>query len=195
MKKLLVTTLVLGSMAASTAFAAGGPDLSGLSITGTVEASAGGVSATDGTNDTAKSNALGLQARYDWNLAPTFALGLGASYSSSVHKAGTYAGSGAAATLNNRFSIDVIPSIALAPDLQLYGKVSSVYGQAASDDGVNTANAQGVGYGIGIRKMMDQNLYLQIGYDLNKFRDVTFGSGTTASFQENVFSVGVGYKF
>lgn len=194
MKKLLMATLVLGSFAAGSAFAATPTDLSGASISATGEFSSGGVSATDGTSDTGKTNALGLQARYDWALSPKFAIGLGGSYSSGSHQNGTYA-SGNGASVNNRYSLDIIPTLALPNDFQLYGKLSSIYGSAASNDGVNTSNVQGMGYGLGARKMLDKNMYLQVGYDLNRFNDVTFSNGTTASLQENVVSFGLGYKF
>ena len=194
MKKLLMATLVLGSLAAGSAFAATPTDLSGASVSATGEFSSGGVSATDGASGTGKTSALGLQARYDWALSPNFAIGLGGSYSSGNHQNGTYVG-GNAASVNNRYSLDIIPTVALANDFQLYGKLSSIYGSAASNDGVNTSNVQGVGYGLGARKMLDKNMYLQVGYDLNKFNDVTFSNGTTSSLQENVVSFGVGYKF
>ncbi len=194
MKKLLLTTVAFGALAASSAFAAGPTDHSGFSIGANAEFSSGASSATDGTSDTGKTTALGLQGRYDWALAPNFAIGLGASYSSGNHQAGTYA-SGAAASINNRYSIDVIPTVALANNFQLYGKLSSIYGSATSDDGSSTANVQGVGYGIGVRQMLDKNMYWQVGYDLNQFRDVTFSTGTTSSLRENVVSLGIGYKF
>jgi opacity protein-like surface antigen len=194
MKKLLLTSLVLGSVAASSAFAATPADLSGPSISATGEFSSGSSSATDGTSDTGKTSALGLQARYDWALSPTFAIGLGGSYTSGTHQHGTYA-NGNAASVNNRYSLDIIPTVALPNDFLVYGKLSSIYGNAASNDGVNSSNVQGVGYGLGVRKMLDKNMYLQVGYDLNKFNDVTFSNGTTSSLQENVVSFGLGYKF
>jgi opacity protein-like surface antigen len=97
--------------------------------------------------------------------------------------------------VNNRYSLDIVPTVALSNNYQLYGKLSSIYGTAASTDGVATSNVQGVGYGIGVRKMLDKNLYVQAGYDLNKFNDVTYSNGTTAALQENVYSIGIGYKF
>jgi opacity protein-like surface antigen len=194
MKKILLATVVLGSLAASSAFAADASDLSGLSIGTTAEFSRGSSSATDGTSDGGNTSALGLQARYDWSLAPNFAIGLGTSYSSGNHLAGTYA-SGAAASLNNRYSLDIVPTLGLSNNFQLYGKLSSIYGSASSNDAASTANVQGVGYGIGVRQMLDKHMYWQTGYDVNKFNDVTFSTGTTASLQENVFSIGLGYKF
>lgn len=193
MKKLLLTA-VLGSLATASAFAAEPASLSGFSIGTTAEFSRGSTSATDGTSDTGQSSALGLQARYDWALAPNFAVGLGASYSTGNHQAGTYA-NGNSAYINNRYSIDVVPTVGLSNNFQLYGKVSSIYGSAAANDGVNSANVQGVGYGLGVRQMVDKNVYWQVGYDVNQFNDVTYATGTTASLKENVFSIGVGYKF
>ena len=194
MKKLFVTTFVLGTLAAASSFAADTSNLSGFSVGANAEFAKGSSSATDGTSDNGNTSALGLQGRYDFPVAPNFAIGLGASYSSSNHKAGTYA-SGAEATIGNRYSLDVIPTVALANNYQLFGKLSSIYGRAASDDGSSTSDVQGVGYGIGLRQMLDKNMYWQVAYDLNKFSDVTFNTGTTSSLQENVFSIGVGYKF
>jgi opacity protein-like surface antigen len=88
-----------------------------------------------------------------------------------------------------------VPAVAISNRLTLYGKVSSIYGSAASDDGQNSTNVQGVSYGIGVSQILDKHAYLQVGYDVNKFNDVTFAIGTTSSLKDNVFSVGVGYKF
>lgn len=194
MKKTLATTFALGLLAASSVFAADTNSLSGFSVGANAEISSGSSSASDGTSDSGKSAAVGLQARYDWALTPTFAIGLGGTYSSGNHQAGTYV-SGVGVTTNNRYSLDLVPAFSLGNGTTVYGKVSSLYGSAASDDGVNTTNVQGLGYGIGVRQMMDKNLYVQAGYDVNKFNDVTFATGTTSSLKDNVFSVGVGYKF
>jgi opacity protein-like surface antigen len=194
MKKLLITTVVFGAFAAGSAFAAPAADLSGMSLSATGEFASGSVSAADGASDTGKTSAVGLQARYDWALAPNFAIGLGGSYTSGSHQHGSYA-SGNAASVNNRYSLDIIPTVALSNDFQLYGKLSSIYGNAASNDGVNSSDVQGVGYGLGVRQMLDKNMFWQVGYDLNQFRDVTFSNGTTSSLQERVLSIGVGYKF
>ncbi|MDZ7891803.1 MAG: outer membrane beta-barrel protein [Rhodoferax sp.] len=194
MKKLLLASVAVASLAGTSAFAADVTDLSGFSIGTNVEFSRGAVNATDGSSDGGATTGAGLQARYDWALTPTFALGLGASYSSGNHLHGNYT-NGSQAGVNNRYSIDLIPTVALSNGYQLFGKVSSIYGTASSSDGVNTTDAQGVGYGIGVRKMLDKNLFVQAGYDLNKFRDVTYSNGTTASLQENVYSIGIGYKF
>ena len=197
MKKLLITSFVLGSLTAGSAFAAGptaAPDLSGFSIGTNAEFSRGTVSANDGSSDGGATTSAGINARYDWSLTPTFAVGLGASYSTGNHAFGSYA-NGTAATVNNRYSLDIVPTVALSNNYQLFGKISSIYGTAASSDGTSTNNVQGVGYGIGVRKMLDKNLYVQAGYDLNQFRDVTFTNGTTSSLKENVYSIGIGYKF
>ncbi len=197
MKKLLITSVVLGSLSAASAFAAGptpGSDLSGFSIGTNAEFSRGNVGATDGSADGGASTTAGINARYDWALTPTFAIGLGASYSTGNHAFGSYA-NGTAATMNNRYSLDIVPTVALSNDYQLFGKISSIYGSASSSDGVSSNNVQGVGYGLGVRKMLDKNLYVQAGYDLNQYRDVTFSNGNTASLKENVYSIGLGYKF
>ena len=137
MKKLLITSFVLGSLTAGSAFAAGptaAPDLSGFSIGTNAEFSRGSVTANDGSSDGGATTSAGINARYDWALTPTFAVGLGASYSTGNHAFGSYA-NGTAASINNRYSIDIVPTVALSNDIQLFGKVSSIYGSAASSDG------------------------------------------------------------
>lgn len=183
-------------MAATSAFAAGpvANNLSGFSIGANAEFARGNISATDGSSDGGASTTAGINARYDWALTPTFAIGLGASYSTGNHAFGSFA-NGTAATVNNRYSLDIVPTVALSNNYQLFGKISSIYGTAASSDGASTNDVQGVGYGVGVRKMLDKNLYVQAGYDLNQFRDVTFSNGTTSSLKENVYSIGLGYKF
>lgn len=194
MQKIVMTGLVAGVLAASTAFAADASGLGGASVSATVDFVSGSASASDGTSDNGKTNALGLQGRYDWVVAPNVALGLGASYSSGNHQGGTYA-SGASAYVGNRYSIDFIPTVAVGNGWSVFGKLSSVAGQASSDDGSSTSNVQGVGYGLGVRQMLNRTTYWQAGYDMNKFNDVTFNTGTTSSLKENVFSLGVGVKF
>ncbi len=196
MKKLLLSSVVFSALAATSAFAAGpvANDLSGFSIGANAEFTRGSISATDGSSDGAATTNAGIQARYDWSLAPNFAIGLGATYSTGNHGFGSYA-NGTAATVNNRYSLDFVPTVGLSNDYQLFGKVSSIYGSAISSDGSSTSNVQGVGYGLGVRKMLDKNLYLQAGLDQNQFRDVTFSNGTTSSLKETVYSIGLGYKF
>jgi len=194
--KLFQTTLLIASLGAlsATAFAADAGSANGWSVSANVESAGAASNATDGTADAGRSTSLGLQARYDWSLTPTFSVGAGLGYSTGNHQAGTYA-NGTAATASGRYSLDVVPAYALNKDLQVFGKVSALYANVASNDGSSNAAAQGVGYGIGLRQMLDRNVYWQAGYDLNRYQDVTFSTGTSSSVQENVFSLGVGYKF
>ena len=73
--------------------------------------------------------------------------------------------------------------------------MSALAANVASDDGSGNAFTQGVGYGIGLRQMLDRNMFWQAGYDLNRYNDVAFSTGTTTGVQEHVFSLGLGYKF
>ncbi len=151
-------------------------------------------------SDSSNSTGTGLQLMYTLPLGNQFALGLGATASFGTLNAGSNATLGVDFTTKNRSSFDLTPSYALTDTTLLYGKVS-----ALSATGVATTQATGVedsktltglGYGLGVRTLVDKNIYLQLGYDWNKYDDVTNSAGTaTLKGTSNVFSLGVGYKF
>jgi opacity protein-like surface antigen len=65
----------------------------------------------------------------------------------------------------------------------------------AKTGGVETTTSiDGVGYGLGLRGMLDKNLFFQVGYDENQFNEKTIG-GVAVKPKASIFSLGVGYKF
>ena len=194
MKKVTAIVAAIGLLGAMQAFAQA-KNFEGLSLGANMEIDHGSLSATDGSSDSNNSTRLGLQARYDWALGSQFLLGLGATFGTGHRNAGTYALSQTDAYTKNRYSLDLMPGYAINNNLMVYGKVSALSATALSDDGTSTATVHGTGYGIGIRGLMDNSTYWQAGLDSQRFNDVTFNTGTTATFKNNVFSVGVGYRF
>lgn len=192
MKKVTAIVAAVGMLSAMQAFAQA-KNFEGLSLGANLEVDHGSMTATDGSSDSAHSTRLGLQARYDWALDNQFLLGLGASVGTGHRSAGAYL-SGSEAYTKNRYSIDLMPGYAINNQLMVYGKVSALSATALSDDGVSTASVHGTGYGIGVRGLIDRNTYWQAGLDAHRFNDVTFNTNTV-TFKDNVFSVGVGYKF
>lgn len=194
MKKVQAIVAAVGTLVAIQTFAQE-KNFEGLSLGVNLEVDHGSVTATDGSSDRGHSTRLGLQARYDWVLGNQFLLGLGATVGMGQRSAGTYL-SGTEATTKNRYSIDLMPGYAISNNLMVYGKVSSLSATALSDDGTTTASVHGTGYGIGVRGLIDSNTYWQTGLDTNRFNDVTFSTtSNTATLKNNVFSMGVGYKF
>ena len=138
---------------------------------------------------------LGLQGRYDFALGNQFVLGVGLTYSAGNHVAAI-----ASSTINDdvnvkdNTSIDFTPGFAVSDSMLVFGKISSLNAKLVGSTTSN--NLSGVGYGIGLRAMLDKNMYFQAGYDSNKYGDVTTSAtGATASTKSTVLSLGLGYKF
>lgn len=166
----------------------------GFSIGATIDSDRSTISATGGSSDSGTSTGLGLQARYDWALGSNFLLGAGVTANTGTRKAGNYA-NGREASTKDRYSFDLVPSVAVSDKAQLFLKVSAVSGTAASSDGSTTASVNGSGYGLGFRGMINANAFWQIGYDSYKFNDVTFSNGTVSTYKGENLSLGVGFKF
>jgi outer membrane immunogenic protein len=193
MKKVLAIAVALGALGASQVFAQA-KSFEGFNVGANAEINHATMSASDGSSGSDHSAGLGLQANYNWALGDQFVLGLGAGLSTGHHDAGTYAG-GSNASVKDRYSIDLMPGYAINNSLLVYGKLSAVSATALSTDGANTATVHGTGYGVGLRGLISSQTYWQAGLDTYRFNDVTFNTGITASLKNDVFSVGVGYKF
>ena len=147
-------------------------------------------------SDSANTAGLGVQAQYSIALNNQFVLGLGASYSLGNRKAGSLGTPVTDYSTKNTLSFNISPSYAITDSLLVFGKVSSVgLSLVSSLAGVESSDSlNGIGYGLGVRSMVDKNLYFQAGYDVNRYFEKTSG-GTTFSGSSNIFSLGAGYKF
>ena len=193
MNRLFTLAAVVAALSSVQAFAQA-RNFEGFSLGANADFDRSTVDATGGTSDNGTSTGLGLQAEYSWALGRNFVLGLGASANTGNRKAGTYV-NGNDAYSKDRYSIDLIPGVAATDKVLVFAKVSSLAGNGASSDGTSTASLQGLGYGLGFRALINNNLFWQAGYDSVTFNDVTFGNGTVASFKGNILSLGIGYKF
>ena len=191
MKKLLSYTIVIAAMASTQAFAQA-QNFEGFSVGANAEFDRSTVSGSS-ASDSGNSTSVGLQGQYHWALGSNFLLGLGLTANAGNRKAGLYA-SGADAYTKDRYAFDIMPSYAVSDKVLVYAKVSSVSANAVGSDS-STVATQGVGYGLGVRGLIDRNLYWQAGYDSVKFNDVTFSNGATNSLKSEVYSLGLGYKF
>lgn len=193
MKKNIALAAVVAALSCGQAFAQA-RYFEGLSLGVNAESERASVDATGGTSDSGTSTGLGLQVWYSWALGDSFGLGLGGTASTGNRKAGSYANTNEAYT-KDRYSFDIVPSLAVSDKVMIFVKASSISANAASSSGTGTSSVQGLGYGLGLRAMIDSKLYWQAGYDSIRFNDVTFSNGTVATFKGNVIFLGVGYKF
>jgi len=142
-------------------------------------------------SESGNTTGLDLQAQYSFSLAPQFVLGLGLTLGTGSNKAGTYT-FGDVVT-KNRLSFDIVPGYAISNTLMVFGKVSSLSADVVATPtggAENKQSATGIGYGFGVRGMIDKNMFYQVGYDINKYNDI--GGDKLSS---TVLSLGVGYKF
>lgn len=195
MKRLSILIAACCALAAPHAFAQA-KNFEGFSLGGSLDFSKNTTNILSFGSDSANSSSMGLQAQYAFALNNQFVLGVGASYSLGSHKAGSLGAPATDFTTKNTASFDISPSYALSDSLLVYGKLSSVgqtivstLGNAESSDSLN-----GVGYGLGLRSMIDKNIYIQAGYDINRYNEKTSGAGTFSG-NSNIFSLGAGYKF
>ncbi len=150
-------------------------------------------------SDSANSTGFGIQAQYSIAYGNQFVLGLGGSLSTGSRKAGTLGPSDF--SVKNATSLDISPGYALSESLLVYGKISAlsltaVGSTTATGNEFGSESLTGIGYGIGVRSMIDKNIYIQAGYDSNRFNEKSSTGGFgTFSGSSNVFSLGAGYKF
>ncbi len=147
-----------------------------------------------GGTDSASSSGGNLQLGYSLGLGPQFVLGLGVTAGIGNRNAGSVAGTDF--STKNFASFDITPGWAVSDSLLLYGKISSANTTGLyTTGGVETSTSlSGVGYGIGLRAMIDKHLYFQVGLDAITFDNKSIGALTLKS-SANAGSVGLGYKF
>lgn len=138
-------------------------------------------SSTDGTT-----TGLDLTAQYNWALGPEFVLGVGLTMGTGNNKAGTTGGNDI--NLKNRYALEFTPGLAVSKDVLLFGKVAYLNGTAESAG--TSDSLTGVGYGIGVRGMIDKSMFWQVGYDANQYQEKN-----TAKAKASIFSLGIGAKF
>ena len=143
------------------------------------------------------SNTVAVQGAYGFDLGGSGVLGVGASYNMGEIAAGTVS-SGTSLyklRLKNMYSVFIEPGFVVGSSL-FYGKLAYLNGKA--EESLNASSGSdtvtGMGYGVGLRTMLDNKIYLQVEILQTKFADKTFGtavykpSATMATF-------GVGVKF
>ncbi|HCX81680.1 MAG: hypothetical protein A3E00_00285 [Curvibacter sp. RIFCSPHIGHO2_12_FULL_63_18] len=202
MKKLLIASAIVATFAAPQAFAqaknfegfSAGLNINATSSDTDIRNSGGSVKATGQTSSNGS-----LQAQYNLALGSAFVLGFGGTYEFGDIDLGS-SGAVFSGKRKNAYSVYVAPGFAVADSWLIYGKVASI---SASFETTGAAifagktDASGVGYGFGVQKMLNKNVYLQAEYMQNKYDDKTIVTSLTtqAKAEARTFSFGVGYKF
>lgn len=195
MKKLYALFALCLALAAPQVFAQA-KNFEGFSLGGSLDFNKSSTHVLNTGSDSGNSAGMGLQAQYAIALNNQFVLGLGASYSLGNRKAGSLGTPATDFSSKNAMSFDISPSYAISDSLLVYGKVSSVGLTLLSTlTGVESSDMlSGIGYGLGIRSMIDKNIYIQAGYDINRYNEKAT-SAATFSGSSNIFSLGAGFKF
>ena len=201
MKKILIATAVAAVLAAPQVFAQAN-NFTGFSVaanvnlaTMSIERSGLGLS----FQYAGSSQNASLQAAYGVALGKSGVLGFGTTYGLGDFKAGTFSGGGVRADVKAKdmYSIYIEPGYALTTSTLAYAKIAylGMKGEASSG-GATTASESfnGVGYGAGIRTMLDKNLFLQVEFMQSDYSQKTV-SGVSLKPSASTGTIGIGYKF
>lgn len=200
MKKILIATAVAAVLAAPQVFAQAN-NFTGFSVganvnlaTMSTELSEPGSSIKLGES----SQNASLQAAYGLALGKSGVLGFGATVGLGDLKAGAIAGGGESVNLKakNMYSIYIEPGYALTTSTLAYAKIAylGMKGEASGGGATASENFNGVGYGAGIRTMLDKNLFLQVEFMQSNYSQKTV-SGISLKPSASTGTIGIGYKF
>lgn len=162
----------------------------GFSIGANAETAAATTTLIGTASDTNTDTGLALQAQYTFALAPQFTLGVGATLGTNTLKTGAI--NGVTYSTKDKASFDLVPGYAISDTTLLYGKLSALSGTVAADaNGVGSSSSlSGVGYGLGVRYLINKNVFVQGDINSNRYNDVN-----TTGLSETTYAFGVGYKF
>ena len=169
-------------------------NFAGFSLGANVEFTKTSTDAAALGSDSGNSTGLGLQGQYSFALAPQFVMGMGLTLNTGNHKTSDASSLLGENYTKNNTSFDLIPGFALSNSLLAFGKISALKAKLEDSAGTTSTSLSGIGYGIGVRSLIDKNMFIQAGYDSNKYNDFTIGA-TTFKTTSTVFSLGAGYKF
>jgi outer membrane immunogenic protein len=196
MKKILIASAIVATLAAPQAFAQAS-NFSGFSlglnanfVTSSTERTAGGATAKLGEGTQTAS----LQGAYGFDLGGSGALGLGLTYNLGDLKGGTTGTSEFKG--KDMYSVYIEPGYVLGSSTLLYGKLAylGMKGEATTAGTTASENFDGVGYGAGARALLSRNLYLQIEFMQSDYNKKAI-SGTDYKPSGTTGAIGLGYRF
>ncbi len=146
----------------------------------------------DIASDTSTGSVLSLQSRYYYPVSDQYLLGFGLNKSLTRIRAGTL--SGVDSTLKDRISIDISPAYAFTENMLFFGKLALISGTFSSSFDESTNTTGGVGYGLGLRYMVNKTVFLQTSFDTEQYNELQSGA-TTQKVKASSASIGIGAKF
>ena len=200
MKKISIATAVAFTLFTSHAFAQA-TNFTGLSgavnlnvSTANTEFSVSGASLKLGEG----SQSIGLQAAYGFSAGSNFVLNVGGTYGLGDLTLAKLVSGSSSVTIKgkNAYAIYLEPGYALSASTLAYGKLAYL-SMKAEISGAGTSGSKdfnGVGYGVGIRTMLDKSLFLQAEFLQSDYETIT-DSGLSAKPTATTGTVGIGYKF
>jgi opacity protein-like surface antigen len=131
------------------------------------------------------------QGEYTFAIGSQITLGLGATIGLGDLVFGRYS-NGTELKLKETYSAYIAPGYVLNESTLVYAKLASISGTV-----YNTSKSEsfsGMGYGVGARFLSNKNMYYQIEFIQNQYKDKE-DSSFTYKPKGSVMSFGVGYKF
>ena len=212
---LLATTAATPALSQSKNFAGPSIAVSGAFVAGDVK-----VTANDGTDNASsnfgKSNIIpGVDLSYGIPLDNNFLINLGATYDlskSTLGQANGYIGGETYTeklTIKDHYSLYIQPTYAFSNTSAVFAKLSYNFAKGSlTETGTDytptsftaSRNIEGYGYGLGLKSLLNNNLYIQVEagideYDKETARDS--GNSITYTFDPKVVTgkISIGYKF
>jgi len=136
-----------------------------------------------------------IQGAYSFALNENGLFSVGATYALGDLKAGSISTSSFTIKAKNLYTIYAEPAF-VNGNTAFYGKLAYIAtkGAITASTANYNQNFSGTGYGVGIRTLVDKNLYLQVEFMNSNFRSKTV-DGTTVEPDGTIGTVGIGYKF
>jgi hypothetical protein len=210
---MLATTAATPALSQSKNFAGPSISLSGAFVAGDVKTTVD--DGTDSASATAGKSSIipGVDLSYGIPLNNNFLLNLGATYdldTTTLATASAFLGGETyteKVTLKDHFSLYIQPAYAFSSSSAVYGKLSYNFAKGSlketgTDLGEFTLSRdiEGFGYGVGLKSLLTNNLYVQVEAGIDKY-DKETGRDTANdinySFEPKVVTgkVNIGYKF
>lgn len=197
MRQISIFLLALGLMF-SGCVQADAPNFQGLRVGGSLSMTGASTKVTDSSNVNAGTEGGnnvggGITLAYTHRISQKTVIGFGGSFSNSKIKSGTNS-SDRVIKGKNLWTAFVEPGVIVGGNTLIYGKAGYAGMKNSIDEFATEYSFSGYVYGIGIRTMLDPNLYVEVEALQYNFNSKTIDSETFDA-KATQANVGVGYIF
>ncbi len=152
----------------------------------------------DGQNNTVGMVDVGYAAQIN----PNWGVGLGATIDMNETKSGEGEPGNSRVRIKDHYAVYVQPFLNLTPSTSVFGKLGyhSMKGEVSDNTFARSNSYHGVGYGLGVKTMVNRNVYLQaeatwVDYDSKTFFGTVSKIDFDYEFKTTAGVVTVGYQF